>query len=120
MEMTASQSLRDPHMVYLDIAAGLGGLVLYNLIEGNRKFSKLDLKLVVIVLISRLIVDFIYSVMISDTDSFGGSNMEFIASSVLWFVIITSFMSVKREKAFTMYGSTVLVMLAVARITHWG
>ena len=123
MKMTAMESLKDPHMLYLDIASGLGGLVLYNLVENGKasfKFSNINWKLALVVLISRIIIDFSYSKLISDTDSFGGSNSEFIYSSLLFFAIIFGLFKLGMNKSITLYVSTALVMFAVARVTHWG
>ena len=123
MEMTALQSLKDPHMIYLDIAAGIGGVILYNLIEGDRKsftISKINWKLVLVVLISRIVIDFGYHVLVSKTSNFGGSNNEFIFSSLLFLAIIVGIFNFKTDKAVSLYLSTALTMFAVARITHWG
>lgn len=121
MKMTAVQSLKDPHMLYLDVVSGIGGLVLYNLIrDGKASFrvSKIDWKLILVVLISRVIVDFSYSRLVSRTAFFGGSNNEFIFSSLVFIAITTYLMGM--NKSMTLYASTALVMFAVARATHWG
>ena len=118
MKMTAMESLMDPHMIYLDLAAGIGGLVLYNMIGGPFKLSNVDWKLAGVVLLSRLLIDFGYSKLVSEKDFFGGSNQEFILSSLMWFSIM--FFIMKTKNTTSLYLSTVLVMFAVARATHWG
>ena len=123
MKMTAMESLMDPNMVYLDITAGIGGLILYNLVENGKtsfKFSNINWSLALVVLISRIIIDFSYSKLISDKDFFGGSNKEFIFSSLLFFAIIIGLFKLDMSKSISLYISTALVMFAVARVTHWG
>lgn len=124
MLMTAMESLMCVNMVYLDIIAGLGGLVLATLINkgiGNFDFKKLLLRLVPLVLVSRIIVDYIYSKTVSEQEMFGGSNKEFIISSVVWLVLLKLVVPKQsNQHNVVLYLSTVLVMLATARVTHWG
>ena len=123
MKMTAEQSLKDPNMLYLDIVSGVGGLVLYNLIQNGKasfSVSNIDWKLIFVVLLSRIIVDYVYSMVVSQTAFFGGSNNEFIFSSLIFIAIHTYLIGMNVNDSMTLYASTALVMFAVARLTHWG
>ncbi len=123
MQMTAMESLKDSNMVYLDLAAGFGGLILFNLIEKGKlsfSFSKINWNLAIAVLVSRIIVDFSYHTFISNTDFFGGSNKEFILSSLVFIALLMGVFKLDQSKTQSLYLSTALVMFAVARATHWG
>jgi|GEM_PF-6235934 len=128
MTMTAMQSLKDPKMLYLDISAGVFGLILFNLVtHGQSKFDikKYPLHLAAMVLVARVIVDFMYNTFVSKTDQYGGSNLEFFASSAMWFMIMY-FMNKQMDHGLSMkniavlYAMTLLAMFAIARLTHWG
>lgn len=54
----------------------------------NFKLTSVPLIPVIAVLIARVVTDFLYDKFGHNPDSFGGSNMEFILSSVVWFALI--------------------------------
>ena len=125
MGMNAMESLKDPNMVYLDISAGISGFILtMMLMNGYRSatYPPALLPLVFLVLISRLIVDFLYYNLVSKTHHFGGSNEEFMWSSLVWFAIAFLYMNTMRQPVPVpiLYASSVLCMMAIARLTHWG
>ena len=124
MKMNAMQSLYDKHMLYLDVVSGIGGVFFYVLIQNglrNFKFSMISSVLILAmggVLLSRVAVDFLYSKFISATFAFGGSNQEFIYSSIAWFLLMGTMFTF--PKSVLLYLCTLLVMMATARVTHWG
>jgi hydrogenase-4 membrane subunit HyfE len=142
MHMTAMESLKDVNMIALDLVAGTTGLILFLLIlNGIKNYTKTVtesgmslIPLVFLVLISRIIIDFVYDKFVSKTNFFGGSNEEFIYSSLVWFVLAFVYVKfvTKKNKVFGttnttivyklvgLYISTVIMMMATARLTHWG
>ena len=129
MEMNAMESFKDPHMVYLDVVAGISGLVLTMMLLNGYKNTRIPLVLVplmLFVLISRLLVDLYYYYFVSRTLNFGGSNMEFILSSIIWFVLSFIYLNATKNKydghipLALLYFSSVGCMMAIARLTHWG
>jgi FlaA1/EpsC-like NDP-sugar epimerase len=124
MKMTAMESLKDPNMAYLDLISGVGGATLAMLINNgvdNFNIQELSIRVVPLVLIARVIVDFLYSKLISETEQFGGSNLEIILSSIVWLVLVKLVVpDVTNKQIAVLYLSTALVMLATARVTHWG
>ncbi len=121
MKMTAMDSLYDKHMLYLDLVSGLGGAALYALVQNGLqhfKVSAIPFKAVFGVLLARVIVDYFYGTFISGKSMFGGSNQEFLYSSIVWFLLMSAMFSF--PKSILLYGCTLLVMMATARLTHWG
>ena len=100
-----------------------GLVVLYTALQNsiyNMDISKMPMIMVLTVLISRVIVDFLYSYFVSSTEYFGGSNLEFIASSILYMVIVHfSLPHLTMIQHVLLYASTLLVMMAIARVTRW-
>jgi hypothetical protein len=116
-------------MIYLDVLAGITGLILSSLvIKGvdNFEFTKMNYYIVPVVLISRLIIDYIYHSFVSKTDFFGGSLNEFVFSSILWFVLIKfvlpliSTQSLSNNHILIIFAASVIMMFAIARVTNWG
>ena len=124
MNMTAMESLMDPNMVYLDLLAGITGVVLSRLIVSGLsafKFSNVYITIAFAVLISRIIVDYLYDALVSKSDAFGGSMLEFGASSIVWLCIVSLvYPSLTWKNKIVLYLSTVVMMLAIARATRWG
>lgn len=123
--MTAMQSLKDMNMIYLDLVAGLGGFALSHMLHnGVDSFSlnKVQWMPVLAVLGSRLVVDFLYHHMVSKSAKFGGSGMEFLLSSLVWYAVMTFVLMPNKsnKRKMVLYASTVLVMMATARVTRWG
>ena len=123
MKMTAMESLKDVNMMWLDLLAGLGGSYLTSMMTGGLKMELFD---VIAVLLARGIVDYAYAKGISETDKYGGTLKELFASSIMWFIIQYLHCSLlygeklKIQKLATKFCMTLLVMLAVARLTGWG
>lgn len=66
-------------------------------------------------------VDYLYSTLVSKTAAFGGSLLEFGASSFMWLCIVSLvYPALTWKNKLVMYLSTVVMMLAIARATHWG
>ena len=125
MEMNAMDSFKDPHMVYLDISAGISGFILTMMLMNGYRSARFPVglfPLVFLVLISRLIVDLLYYNFVSKTYHFGGSNAEFIWSSFVWFILAFLYSKLTRRSIpiVILYASSVLCMMAIARLTHWG
>jgi hypothetical protein len=129
MKMNALESFQDPHMVYLDITAGIAGFVLtMMLLDGYKDFTlpPILIPLVFMALISRLVVDLFYYYVVSKKVAFGGSNLEFFMSSVIWFCLVVLYVALTKTNQFKvvqipiLYISSVLCMMAIARMTHWG
>lgn len=125
MKMTALESLMDKNMLYLDITSGVLGLFLaISLKDGLNHYHWY---FVLAVIVARLIIDFVYHKFISETDMFGGSNLEFILSSIAWVVLFLIYNYINKEgktvpmkEIGILYLTTVLSMMAIARATHWG
>lgn len=142
MKMNAMESLKDPSMLYLDLVAGFGGCVLFAVLQKGAKnvsvktFTKAPVSMyvdmlfsTVLVLISRVIVDYSYYNLKSKTEYFGGSNEEFLYSSLVWLTLMSIYkklmypkkcMGMLMKEVVLQYLSTFLVMLATARVTGWG
>ena len=123
MTMTAMQSLLDSKMMYLDLVSGVGGVLLAN--ELKRGPTNLCLCVAGLVLLSRVITDGLYHHLVSKTAKFGGSNLEFLASTVVWFLLVSVVkrqfkLNLSYKQTWVLFGSTMLVMMATARVTHWG
>jgi hypothetical protein len=121
MKMTAMDSLYDKPMLYLDLVSGVGGATLYALVQNglkNFKITTIPFKAILGVLIARILVDYFYSTFISSKSIFGGSNQEFLYSSIVWFLLMSVLFSF--PQSILLYGCTLLVMMATARLTHWG
>lgn len=124
MKMSAMASLLDTKMFYLDVTAGITGVILYGMLQKGIKKYKFDARMVpamAMVLLARVITDFLYHHFVSKSAMFGGSNAEFFYSSVVWlllsFLFLQSFSMMDRV---VLYLSTVIMMMAIARLTHWG
>lgn len=125
MKMNALESLKDKKMLYLDVVSGVLGVVLFFMVKDGYKNFKFENKMVPLmttILISRIIVDAVYYYAVSKTESFGGSTKELVISSVLWFVIVymLSEGKMKPEEMVVLFICLSVVLLAVARLTHWG
>ncbi len=122
-KMTAMASLTNKNMAYLDLTAGLVGALLFNVVLNGIDNFSVDKKIVFIalaVLVARLVTDFAYDNLVSTTDMFGGSLLEFVASSAVWFVIIHYLLpDITMKNKIALYSSTVVAMLAIARLTQW-
>ena len=121
VSMNAMQSLLDPGMLYLDILSGTFGSALANSSLKHKNYGLGGVKMhdVVHVLIARIIVDYLFFTFVSKTKAFGGSMNEFLFSSALWFgtnLLLGG--SVKDN--LVKFGTTFLVMLAIAKVTNWG
>ena len=128
MTMTAMESLTDLPMLYLDVTSGVLGLILFNLVthgRNNFSVSKYPFHLAAMVLIARVVVDFLYHSLVSKTQAYGGTTLEFVAASATWFALMY-FMNkgmghgLSLQKIATLYATTLLAMFAIARVTHWG
>lgn len=128
MEMTGLESALDPGMFFLDVIAGtFGSLLYYTLLGGVDNFKPavrfpID---VFGVVVSRVIIDLGYHFLIDSEASFGGSYAEFALSSVVFFAMYAiSNRLVKNKQSggrlFLQFIMILLVMLATARVTHWG
>ncbi len=135
MQMTAIQSMTDMNMVYLDVSAGVTGLILATLVlKGLDVFdyTKLNYVIIPMILIARLIVDFGYHTFVSQTDMFGGSLQEFILSIIVWGVLMKyvlpyvikyfklPFARPTDKEIAVILACSVIMMFAIARLTHWG
>ena len=122
-KMTAMASLTNKNMAYLNLTAGLVGALLFNVVLNGIDNFSVDKKIVFIalaVLVARLVTDFAYDKLVSTTDMFGGSLLEFVASSAVWFVIIHYLLpDITMKNKIALYSSTVVAMLAIARLTQW-
>jgi hypothetical protein len=121
--MNAMQSLLDKKMLYLDLVSGAGGAVLYEVMRrgvGQFQWKAVHWFAVVAVLLARVIADYGYSTLVSATRRFGGTNLEFGLSSAVWFALILGFTRHNGKQALMLYGATLLVMMATARLTRWG
>lgn len=142
MSMNAMESLKDLKMVGLDLVSGLGGCVLYGMVKkgldnmSTKDFTNASKSAYIdmvystfLVLVSRVIVDFLYYHLQSKTNRFGGTNLEFILSSIVWLLLMFSYKKTMYPLLTTaslvndvviQYLATFLVMLATARLTGWG
>jgi len=142
MQMNAMESLKDMNMLYLDLISGLGGCVLFSMVKKGtnnittKTFMNTPTKVyvdivfsTVLVLISRIIVDFSYYHLKSKTENFGGSNKEFLYSSLVWLALMSVYKKLMYPKKSTVvlmkdivlqYLVTFLVMLSTAKVTGWG
>ena len=128
MQMTAMESLMDKNMLYLDLVSGvLGAMLSVVVVYGldNYDYRMVPFLFILNVIIARVIVDFLYSKFVSSTEYFGGSNKEFIISSIVWFILAHLISKVSGydysvKYMVIVYLSTLLIMLATARLTHWG
>ena len=125
--MNAMESLKDKKMLYLDILSGISGLVLFFLIKNgmnNFKFEKCLIPVIFAVILARVIVDAIYHYAVSKTKTFGGSNSEFLWSSLLWFLMVIPFLHLCKhggiKNSIILYICTLISMMAIARVTKWG
>lgn len=97
--MTAMGSAMNKQMLYLDIISGLVGATLYLYLRhgiDNVKTQQITLVLaisVLLIFVSRVIVDLIYHNFISKTSKFGGSLNELLFSGLIW-LILTSILFV--------------------------
>ena len=96
--MSANQSIKDMNMMYLDVASGIGGLLLFTLIKygpneltarNSKLINGLVLPIVFFVLLARVFTDFIVDkTKIVDPTTFGGSTEELMYSMVMWVVLV--------------------------------
>lgn len=119
--MNALESLLDKNMLYLDIVSGTAGSYLNSQLKTGSMFDIIDVPMV---LISRGIVDYTYYLLISRTRQFGGSNLEFILSSLVWFGLMSLYKLYSKSTTYSQIAvkflMTFIVMLSVAKVTQWG
>jgi hypothetical protein len=124
-DMNAMESLQDKNMVYLDLLSGFIGALLFLVMESGYLNINWNWKTVIFgtlaVLVSRVIVDFIYYHTVSKTEKFGGTLKEFLISSAVWWVLAFIMLGdLSLIEKFIMYAMTFWSMLAISRLTHWG
>jgi hypothetical protein len=123
MKMNAMESLLDPGMFYLDITTGItSSLLNAALHKGIVNVTLADIQpvLVPLVLISRAVVDFLYYYFVSKKEHFGGSMLEFVLGGALWLVLVRLCVGLNLRDMAILFGSTLVMLLAIARLTHWG
>lgn len=123
MSMTAMQSMLDANMVYLDVSAGIAGFVLFlQIVNCGRKtsYAQTHAFVALFILLARLLTDFIYHRAVSKTDFFGGSIREFGLSSLAWLAMMRTFTNMSLQDIGILYTTSVIMMFAIARLTHWG
>ena len=131
MQMNAMESLLDPGMFYLDVLSGISGVVLASMLYAC-DLPQIGMHAGVVsmlVILSRGLVDAGYHYLVSPTDMFGGSVEQMIYSSLLWVVLFIGLEVLMNKETVPLeiakkvgiaYGSTLLFMMAIARITGWG
>ena len=127
MSMTALESLKDKKMLYLDISAGaLGLFTTYQMSCGNKlNINYLILLVIIFILISRIFVDFVAHI-ITPESAFGGSNAEFLYSSLVYIIITSIFIKYNdfdKQDTFMipkLFLNSVVSMMGIARMTRWG
>ena len=126
MKMNAMESLKDKNMLYLDLLSGITGLILFFLIKNgmnNFSFEKCLIPIIFAVILARVVVDAVYYYTVSKTESFGGSNGEFLWSSLLWFLMVVPyimyFCNGGVKNSVILYTCTFFSMMALARLTRW-
>jgi len=125
--MNAMESIKDKNMLYLDLASGAAGLVLFNLVMNGIESFKADrypLYLAAFVLIARVVTDYSYHIGVSKTKVYGGTTLEFVGSSMTWFAMVWALSqcclpSFKGKQIAVLYLSTVVSMMAISRVTGW-
>lgn len=126
MHMTAIQSFNDVNMVKLDLFAGILGLLLFTNLKGAPRMHSGLFPLVFFVLGARLIVDYIYHTAVSATNMFGGSTEEFVYSSIVWVALVYFYLRAMggvlllSADIAALYMTSVLAMMAIAKVTGWG
>ena len=125
MKMNAMESLKDKNMLYLDIVSGVLGVFLYVMLRDGYKNFKLDKKMLpymLTIILSRVIVDFVYYHAVSKTEMFGGSTKELAISTVVWFAMVymLSRGKMKPIEMGVLFACLSVVLLAVAKVTNWG
>lgn len=128
MKMTAWDSVVSKDMIFLDLVSGIGGALLFiALRDGVKNFNIQKFQIVDIfaVVVARSVTDLGYHSLVSKTKNFGGSLEEFVISSIVWFLIKIANQLILKQPIdptmlVTQYLITFLVMLATARLTHWG
>lgn len=116
--MNAMESLMDMKMLQLDLIAGLVAEMLVKLLFPKYTFNPLNISLIIA---SRAIVDSLYYYLVSKTNAFGGSMLEFVLSIPVFSLLFKMFNP--RAGVVGGFGHGLIfiaVLFAVARVTGWG